>query len=143
MILRFAFDNIPTNVIIEPSIVIFYSIFKSSPERYRKKSSSRCCCLKPIHIIYYEHFEKKSVSKNWEYNLSHKAKFVNFVSVLSLDGQHRNQIDYILCSQRWRSSLQSAKTRPGAVAQIMNSLLPNSELNWIKWGKPLDHSGMT
>ena len=32
----------------------------------------------------------------------------------SLDGQHRNQIDYILCSQRWRSSIQSAKTRPGA-----------------------------
>ena len=32
----------------------------------------------------------------------------------SLDGQHRNQIDYILCSQRWTSSIQSAKTRPGA-----------------------------
>ena len=30
------------------------------------------------------------------------------------DDQHRNQIDYILCSQRWRSSIQSAKTRPGA-----------------------------
>ena len=29
------------------------------------------------------------------------------------------------------------------VAQIMNSLLPNSDLNWRKWGKPLDHSGMT
>ena len=29
------------------------------------------------------------------------------------DGQHGNQIDYILCSQRWRSSIQSAKTRPG------------------------------
>ena len=29
-------------------------------------------------------------------------------------GQHQNQIDYILCSQRWRSSIQSAKTRPGA-----------------------------
>ena len=28
----------------------------------------------------------------------------------SPDGQHRNQIDYILCSQRWRSSIQSAKT---------------------------------
>ena len=26
------------------------------------------------------------------------------------------------------------------VAQIMNSLLPNSELNSRKWGKPLDHS---
>ena len=31
----------------------------------------------------------------------------------SPDGQHRNQIDYILCSQRWRSSIQSTKTRPG------------------------------
>ena len=32
----------------------------------------------------------------------------------SPDRQHRNQIDYILCSQRWRSSIQSTKTRPGA-----------------------------
>ena len=32
----------------------------------------------------------------------------------SPDGQHQNQIDYILCCQRWRSSIQSAKTRPGA-----------------------------
>ena len=32
----------------------------------------------------------------------------------SPDGQHWNQIDYILCSQRWRSSIQSAKTRLGA-----------------------------
>ena len=32
----------------------------------------------------------------------------------SPDGQHRYQIDYILCSQIWRSSIQSAKTRPGA-----------------------------
>ena len=31
----------------------------------------------------------------------------------SPDGQHRNQIHYILCSKRWRSSIQSAKTRPG------------------------------
>ena len=30
------------------------------------------------------------------------------------DGQYQNQIDYILCSQRWRSSIQSAKTRLGA-----------------------------
>ena len=30
------------------------------------------------------------------------------------DGPHRNQIDYILCSQKWRSSIQSAKRRPGA-----------------------------
>ena len=32
----------------------------------------------------------------------------------SPDGQHRNQTDYILCSQRWTSFIQSAKTRPGA-----------------------------
>ena len=30
------------------------------------------------------------------------------------DAQYWNQIDSILCSQRWRSSIQSAKTRPGA-----------------------------
>ena len=29
------------------------------------------------------------------------------------DGQHWDPIDYILCRQRWRSSIQSAKTRPG------------------------------
>ena len=32
----------------------------------------------------------------------------------SPDGQYWNPVDYILCSQRWRSSIQSAKTRPGA-----------------------------
>ena len=32
----------------------------------------------------------------------------------SPDGQYQNQIDYILCSQRWRSSIWTAKTRPGA-----------------------------
>ena len=30
----------------------------------------------------------------------------------SPDGQYKNQIDYILCSQRGRRSIQSAKTRP-------------------------------
>ena len=29
----------------------------------------------------------------------------------SPDGQYQNHIDYILCSQRWRRSIQSAKTR--------------------------------
>ena len=40
----------------------------------------------------------------------------------SPDGQYQNQIDYILCSQRWRSSIQSAETRPVTD-------LPNSDLN--------------
>ena len=32
----------------------------------------------------------------------------------SPDGQHQNQADYILCSQRWRSSIQSAKNKTGS-----------------------------
>ena len=41
----------------------------------------------------------------------------------SPDDQHQNQIDYILCSQRWRSSIQSAKTRLGADCGSDNELL--------------------
>ena len=41
----------------------------------------------------------------------HKRRLYTWTSP---DGQHQNQIDYILCSQRWRRSIQSAKTRPGA-----------------------------
>ena len=41
----------------------------------------------------------------------HKRRLYTWTSP---DGQHQNQIDYILCSQRWRSSIQSAKTRWGA-----------------------------
>ena len=63
----------------------------------------------------------------------------------SPDGQHRNQIDYILCSQRYKS-IQSAlynqqkQDRELTMAPIMNSLLPNSDLSWRKYGKPLLHS---
>ena len=41
----------------------------------------------------------------------HKRRLYTWTSP---DGEHQNQIDYILCSQRWRSSIQSAKTRAGA-----------------------------
>ena len=41
----------------------------------------------------------------------HKRRLYTWTSP---DGQYRNQIDYILCSQRWRNPIQSAKTRPGA-----------------------------
>ena len=41
----------------------------------------------------------------------------------SPDGQHQNQTDYILCSQRWRISIQSAKTRPGADCGSAHELL--------------------
>ena len=41
----------------------------------------------------------------------HRRRFYTWTSP---DGQHRSQIDYILRSQRWRSSIQSAKIRPRA-----------------------------
>ena len=39
------------------------------------------------------------------------------------DGQHWNQNDSIICSWRWRSSIQSAKTRPGADCSSHHELL--------------------
>ena len=41
----------------------------------------------------------------------HKRRLYTWTSP---DGQYQNQIDYILCSQRWRNTIQSAKIRPGA-----------------------------
>ena len=41
----------------------------------------------------------------------HKRRLYTWTSP---DRQYQNQIDYIICSQRWRSCIQSAKTRPGA-----------------------------
>ena len=41
----------------------------------------------------------------------------------SRDGQYQNQINYILCSQIWRGSIQSAKTRPGADCGSEHELL--------------------
>ena len=50
----------------------------------------------------------------------HKRRLYRWTSP---DGQHQNQIDYILCSQRWKSSIQSAKTRLGADCVSDNELL--------------------
>ena len=60
----------------------------------------------------------------------------------SLDGQDRNQINSIFAAKDGEALYgQEKQDQELTVAQIMNSLLPNSDLNW-KWGKPLDHSGM-
>ena len=50
----------------------------------------------------------------------HKRRLYTWTSP---DGQHRNQIDCILCSQRWRRSIQSTKTRPGADSGLDHELL--------------------
>ena len=41
----------------------------------------------------------------------HKRRLYTWTSP---NGQHRNETDYILCSQRWRRSIQSAKIRLAA-----------------------------
>ena len=59
----------------------------------------------------------------------HKRRLYTWISP---DGEHQNQIDYILCSQRWRSSIQYSQQKQDqelTVAHIINSLLPNSHLN--------------
>ena len=50
----------------------------------------------------------------------HKRRLYTWTSP---DGQHQNQTVYILCSQRWRSSIQSAKTRPGVDCGLDHELL--------------------
>ena len=50
----------------------------------------------------------------------HKRRLYTWTSP---DGQHRNQIGYILHSQRWRSSIQSAKRRSGADCGSEHELL--------------------
>ena len=55
----------------------------------------------------------------------------------SPDGQHRNQTDYILFSQRWRSYIQSAKTRQGAHSGSDHDLLiAKHRFKLKKVGKP-------
>ena len=54
----------------------------------------------------------------------------------SPDGQHQNQTDNIICNQRWRSSIQSAKTRPGADCGSYHELLiAKIRLKFKKVGK--------
>ena len=53
----------------------------------------------------------------------HKRRLYTWTSP---DGQHQNQIDYILCSQWWRSSIQSAKTRPWAPYCQIQTLIEES-----------------
>ena len=71
----------------------------------------------------------------------HKRRLYTWTSP---DGQHQNQIDYIHRSQRWRSSIQSTKTRPGAhCGSDHEPLITKFGLKLKKVGKTVDNSGMT
>ena len=63
----------------------------------------------------------------------HKRRLYTWASS---DGQHQNHIYSILCSQRWRSSLQSGKTRLGSDCDSDHELLiANFRLKLKKVGK--------
>ena len=65
----------------------------------------------------------------------HKGRLYTWTSS---DGQHQNQSDYILSSQRWRSSIQSTKTRPGADCDSHCIYLPN--ISFSMYNKEREHS---
>src|SRR5574337_94155 len=63
----------------------------------------------------------------------HKRRLYTWTSP---DGQHRNQIDYIFAAKDGGALYsQQKQDRELTVAQIMNSLLPNSDLNSRKIGR--------
>ena len=62
----------------------------------------------------------------------HKRRLYTWTSP---DGQHRNQTDYIICSQTWRSSIQSARTSPEADCGSDHELIAKFRLKLKKVGK--------
>ena len=62
----------------------------------------------------------------------HKRRLYTWTSP---DCQYQNQIDYILCSQRWRSPIQSAKTRLGADCGSDHELIAKFRLKLKKVGE--------
>ena len=70
----------------------------------------------------------------------HKSQLYTWTSP---DGQYCNQIDYILCSLRWRSCIQSVKIRPGADCGSDHELFIAKFRLKLKKGKRPDHSCMT
>ena len=60
----------------------------------------------------------------------HKRRLYTWTSP---DGQHWNQIDYIFTAKDGEALYsQQKQDQELTVAQIMNPLLPNSDLNWRK-----------
>ena len=68
-------------------------------------------CCKNSHILICGAWWSRAQTSVWPLIVL----FISWVIFRTItDGQYWNQTDYILCSWRWRSSIQSAKTRPAA-----------------------------
>ena len=66
-----------------------------------------------------------------------------FYTWTSPDDQHQNQIDYILCGQRWRGCKQAAKEDLGLTVAQITSFSAKFRLKLRKWGRPLGQPGTT
>ena len=63
---------------------------------------------------------------------------------MSPDGQYKIRlIAFFAAKDEEALYSQQKQDRELTMAQIMNCLLPNSDLNWRKYGKPLDNLDMT
>ena len=66
----------------------------------------------------------------------HKRQLYTWTSPwMSPDGQYQNQFDYILCSQRWRSSTQSTKQDQELTSSNHELLIAKFRLKLKKVGK--------
>ena len=65
--------------------------------------------------------------------VKHMNTEIRLIIFLSQDGAKDGEAVYS----------QQKQDRDLSVAQVMYSLLPNSDLHWRRWRQPLDHSGMT
>ena len=77
----------------------------------RKSSGSLLCCYsKTLHMRGINEGQN-SAAENMGLLGNYKRQLYTWILP---NGQYWNHTDYIFCSQRWKSSMQSAKTRPGA-----------------------------
>ena len=61
-----------------------------------------------------------------------------YMDITRLSIHQQSQIDYTVCCQRWRSSIQSAKTRLGADCGSNHELIAKFRLKLKKVGKTCD-----
>ena len=73
----------------------------------RTRNVPHCCTAASSELLLFFFFFLHSLPSLLQ---QHKRRLYTWTSP---DSQYQNHTDYILCSRRWRSSIQLAKTRPG------------------------------
>ena len=116
----------------------FCSIFPSDYKDYKMKKMKYC--------IMWTQCSTWVQSQKWQNDLCFQGKSfdITVIQVImsrrpwtSPHSQYQNQTDDILCSRRWRNSIQSAKTRLGADCGSDHELLiAKFRLKLKKVGKP-------